>query len=183
MTSMKWTLKTVPLKTIKGWAKNPRKMSARQAEKLEESMKKFGVCQPLVVNRDMTVIGGHQRLITAKNLGITEIEVYIPEKKLSDKEFEELNIRLNKNNGFFDYDILANEFECTDLLEWGFSLEEFEVESVPYDESKENKKPPSKKSKMTILFQSEEDLQSAENRISTIVDEFEGASYKIKLGG
>jgi len=40
---------------------------------------------------------------------------------LSEKEVEELNIRLNKNTGSWDFDILANEFELPDLFEWGFS--------------------------------------------------------------
>lgn len=183
MTDITWELQTVELSKLKGYEKNPRKMTARQAEKLEESLTKFGVCQPIVANADFTIIGGHQRCVSLKKLRVKQTAVYVPSRLLADNEVEELNIRLNKNQGFFDYDILANEFDALDLVDWGFSIEEFEVESLPYDESKEgSEKKQSKKAKMYITFEKDEDLQAAENRISTIVDEFKGASYKVKLG-
>ena len=46
---------------------------------------------------------------------------------LTDKEVEELNIRLNKNTGNWDFDALANRFEVPDLLEWGFDERELQL--------------------------------------------------------
>lgn len=174
---MNWEIKVVNVEALKGFDKNPRNISQKQFEQLKCSIAKFGLCQPIVVNQDYTVIGGHQRLRSLMDLGEKIIDVYYPDRLLSQKEVEELCIRLNKNNGYFNYDDLANLFEIDDLVDWGFSLDEFQIiDSQPPKEEKAQKN-----CKMIINFKSPEDLQSAENRISTIVDEFDGASYKVKL--
>ena len=60
----------------------------------------------------------------------------VPDRTLNDEEVMQLNIRLNKNiAGEWDHDILANQFETTDLREWGF--EEFELGGFSAEEPKE----------------------------------------------
>ena len=83
-----------------------------------------------IVNADSanTIIGGHQRKHVLEASGVKEIECWIPDRELSDKEVEELNIRLNKNTGSWDFDALANEFELDDLLEWGFDKGELDLD-------------------------------------------------------
>ncbi len=108
---------------------NPRKWSPEAIEQLTESMRKFGLVDPLVVNgapeRKNVVIGGHFRLKVAKDLGYTEVAVvYI---NIPDLEKEkELNIRLNKNVGEFDLNLLA-EYDQTFLADIGFSSEEIDT--------------------------------------------------------
>ena len=53
-------------------------------------------------------------------MGLKEIECYVPNRTLDEKEVIELNIRLNQNQGEWDFDILANEFDFENLMEWGF---------------------------------------------------------------
>ena len=134
---MEWTLKKVKLKDLKPNKKNPRRLCKNDADQLKRSIKKFGVCEPLVVNLDNTIIGGHQRFKTLKALGHTEVEVYMPDEALSDEEADELCIRLNKNLGMFDYDILANEWEFDDLIDWGFLPDELGWDAP--DDEKESK--------------------------------------------
>ena len=105
---------------------NPRQMTAEQAKALTDSVRRFGLVDPIIVNkhpdRDNIVIGGHMRLRVAKELGITEVptvEVSLP----LDRE-RELNVRLNKNTGEFDWGMLSDLFEESDLLSWGFTEEE-----------------------------------------------------------
>ena len=131
---MEWTLKKVKLKDLKPNKKNPRRLCKNDADQLKRSIKKFGVCEPLVVNLDNTIIGGHQRFKTLKALGHTEVEVYMPDEALSDEEADELCIRLNKNLGMFDFDILANNFEVEDLLDWGFLPDELDFFLIEDDE-------------------------------------------------
>ena len=47
---------------------NPRQISSKQYKDLKESVKKFGLVAPIIVNKDNTVIGGHQRLKICKDL-------------------------------------------------------------------------------------------------------------------
>ena len=97
---------------------NPRQISSKQYKDLKESIKKFGLVDPIIVNKDNTVIGGHQRLKVCKELKYLEVDCVMLD--LSKEEERELNIRLNKNTGDFDMDILANEFDIEELTDWGF---------------------------------------------------------------
>jgi DNA modification methylase len=97
---------------------NPRQISTKQYKDLKESIEKFGVVDPIIINKNMTVIGGHQRLKVCNDLKHTEIDCVVLD--LTKEEERELNIRLNKSGGEFDMDILANEFDVEELKEWGF---------------------------------------------------------------
>lgn len=118
----------VKISKLKPSEYNPRKWDQKAIEQLTESIKRFGLVDPIIVNsakeRHNIVIGGHFRLEVAKRLGYQEVPVYyinIPDVK---KE-QELNLRLNKNTGDWDFDLLANLDE--DLLkDIGFDSEELD---------------------------------------------------------
>jgi len=143
-------IKTVLVKItdLKPSEYNPRRWSKEQAENLKESINRFGFVDPIIANfaknRRNVVIGGHFRLAVAKQLEFTEIPVVyvnIPEIE-SEKE---LNLRLNKNQGEFDLNLLA-KFDETILKNIGFSSEDldeiFEIDIAPeqFDLEKELKK-------------------------------------------
>jgi len=119
---------------------NPRKVTDKQWDEIRESITKFGIVDPLLVNgaenRKNILIGGHLRLKAAKDLGFTQIPiVYI---NISDIEREkELNIRLNKNLGEWDLDLLSN-FSEEMLKDIGF--ESLELDKI-FDEKKGEKNP------------------------------------------
>ena len=135
----------LPISTLKPAEYNPRKHNKEALEQLTESLNRFGLCDPLIANgaenRKNVLIGGHMRLKAAKALGYKEVPVVyvnIPDEK---KE-KELNIRLNKNTGEFDYSLLA-EFDESLLADVGFSSEEldeifgFDGEPEMFDLNKE----------------------------------------------
>ncbi len=122
-----WTLEKRLLTELKKFSKNPRRISKHDAEHLKDSIEKFGVCQPIVINTDNTIIAGHQRFEVLKSLGVQETSVLVPSNTLTEKEVEELCIRTNKNLGEFDYDLLANCFDAYDLVEWGFQEKDFGI--------------------------------------------------------
>lgn len=170
---MNWSLEIWKIKNLKFYAQNPRKLTKEEADNLDASIRKFGICQPIVINRDGTVIGGHQRVRLLHKMGRREVSVYVPDTLLSSKEVEELNIRLNKNCGHWDWDILGNAFDVGDLIEWGFSLSELEIGD---EEEKEEKK---KSVKMAINFSSYDQLEDLEPKIAMLISEYPGTSYKI----
>ena len=116
---------------------NPRKWSKESEVQLQESIKRFGLVDPFIVNsapnRMNILIGGHFRLAMAKKLGIKKVPVVYINIPDIEKE-KELNIRLNKNTGEFDWNLLA-DFGEEFLSEIGFSSEEldniFAVEDTP----------------------------------------------------
>jgi len=107
---------------------NPRQLTEHQHKDLKDSVQRFGIVDPLIINtnkeRKNILVGGHQRLRIAKELGYKEIPCVEVDLTL-DKE-KELNIRLNKNTGEWDWDALANYFDVGDLTEWGFSDDELQ---------------------------------------------------------
>ena len=115
---------------------NPRQLTKDQFKQLTDSIKRFGIVDPIIINknkdRENIVIGGHQRLKVSEELKITNIPCV--ELDLSLQEERELNVRLNKNTGEWDYDILANMFDMDELKEWGFAEKEL-LGSVIEDDS------------------------------------------------
>lgn len=107
---------------------NPRKWSKDQTEQLKESIKRFGIVDPIIANiadnRKNIIIGGHFRLEVAKQLGYKEIPVVYVNIPELERE-KELNLRLNKNQGEFDYSLLA-KFDENILSGIGFSSEEID---------------------------------------------------------
>ena len=97
---------------------NPRQISTKQFKDLSKSIATFGLVDPIIVNKDFTVIGGHQRLKVLNEMQTDTIPCVV--LNLSKEKERELNVRLNKNTGDFDIDILANEFDIDELVDWGF---------------------------------------------------------------
>lgn len=140
---IQWQLQPRKLKDLKKHPKNPRKLTREQYDHLKNSLDKFGYIDKIVINVDGTIMGGHQRYEILKREKISSVECWVPDRLLEDKETEQLLIRLNRNHGEFDYEILANEFEVPELLDWGFHVDELqlrETEDVQSDEKTNKKK-------------------------------------------
>lgn len=127
-----WTNEKRKLSDLKDWPKNPRRLTDAQAAQIAKSIVKFGFADPLIINRDGTILGGHMRKRVMLVAGLAKpddlVDVRVPSRQLTDAEVEEINIRLNRNTGDFDFDILANSFDENLLIEWGFEAPEFGME-------------------------------------------------------
>ena len=105
-------LKVLPISVLKPAEYNPRKKlkkGDKEYKKIMDSIEEFGFADPLVVNADMTIIGGHQRLTVAMDMGYTEVPCAVVD---IDKTREKaLNIALNKITGQWDDNLLAELLE------------------------------------------------------------------------
>ena len=114
-------LRTIQVKDLKPAAYNPRKKlkpGDPEYEKIKNSIEEFGFADPLVVNADMTIIGGHQRLSVAEELGYTEVPCAVVDiDKVREKA---LNIALNKITGAWDEAMLADLL--TDIKDSNFDI-------------------------------------------------------------
>lgn len=116
-----WHLETVDINKLKPYDKNPRIITEQGLDQLAESFNEIGMCQPIVVNTDMTILSGHARWQQLKKEKYYEISVMVPDRKLTSKQEEAVIIRMNKNTaGQWDFEKLANEFNIDDLIDWGF---------------------------------------------------------------
>lgn len=178
----KQTIVMAKASSLKASTYNPRKWDQSAVEGLTESIKRFGLVDPLLVNgskdRNNIVIGGHFRLKVAKDLGFKEVPVIYLDIPDEAKE-RELNLRLNKNQGDWDYELLA-EFDESLLADAGFDSEEldsiFDIdvdEPDSFDLEKELKKLDITK----ITVQKGDIYQLGESRLmcgdSTIAEDFD----------
>lgn len=130
----------VSIGTLKPNEYNPKKMTEKEAKDLERSIIEFGIVDPFICNkaegREGIIIGGHQRYKIYQKLKYQEVPVIwlnIPDIK---KE-QELCLRLSKNTGSFDYDLLVN-FDEDLLKNIGWESEEldkiFQIDIKPEDD-------------------------------------------------
>ena len=124
-------LKMLPVSVLKPAAYNPRKKlkkGDKEYKKIENSIREFGFADPLVVNADMTIIGGHQRLTVAIDLGYTEVPCAVVDV---DKTREKaLNIALNKITGAWDDQMLADLLKDLENVNFNLDLTGFEAPEI-----------------------------------------------------
>ena len=122
-------IETKKLSDLKAAPYNPRTSNKKQEKNLKESLSKFGLVEPIIFNqRTGYIVGGHFRVRELKKLGYKSVDCVIVD--LSEDDERELNVRLNANTGAWDFDLLANEWNVDELVEWG-------LEGIPFDMSEE----------------------------------------------
>ncbi len=126
MTNITWTTEKRKVSELNPAEYNPRKITEKEREDLMESIKQFGEVEPVVINTDNRLIGGHQRLSIYADLGVEEIVVRVPSRELTADEELQLNLRLNKNVAGWDFDKLQG-FNIDTLLNVGFGNEELSI--------------------------------------------------------
>ena len=142
---------------------NPRIISDKQMSDLKKSLEKFNLVELPVIDTDNTVLAGHQRLEALKLLGRgeEEIEVRIPNRKLSEEESKQYLVASNALGGEWNWDILKEEFDFDLLAESGFDDIDLsaqwdmgkEVKNDSFDEQKELKKIKNPKTKPGDIIQ------------------------------
>ena len=127
---MEW--KTLPIGQLKPAAYNPRKQlkpGDKEYEKIKNSIKEFGYVEPIIVNYDMTVIGGHQRLNVLKDLGYEDVQCVVVHIE-DEHKVKALNIALNKITGAWNETMLADLLVDLQSVDFNLDLTGFEAPEV-----------------------------------------------------
>jgi len=160
---------------------NPRLIKDDKFKKLVQSIKDFPEMldiRPIVVNQDMIILGGNMRYRACKEAGIKEIPVIITD--LSEEKQREFLIKDNTSGGEWDWDMIANEWDTEELIEWGLDIPVFNIEPDGDELIGEDKNNPAT---MKITFESVEQLQQAENDIRELIDrKYKGAYFSVSAG-
>lgn len=157
MSEMQW--QTLPLGQLRPATYNPRKAlkpSDKEYQKIKNSIQEFGYVEPIIVNYDMTVIGGHQRLTVLKDLGYTEAQCVVLHIE-DEAKVKALNIALNKISGEWNEQLLADllvdlqdaqfnldltGFEAPEIDQLFSKLHNKDIEEDDFDVEEELKNPP-----------------------------------------
>ncbi len=127
------------LKEIKLNPSNPRVIKDEKFQQLVKSIKDFPQMlsiRPIVVNEDMVVLGGNMRLRACQEARLKEVPVIIA-NELTPEQQREFIIKDNIGFGQWDWDMLANEWDATELEEWGLETN-FMNEDLPLEEVQES---------------------------------------------
>ena len=133
-------IQEVKISEVKANPNNPRICRNDKFLKLVESIKSFPEMlklRPIVVNDDMIVLGGNQRLSACKEAGLKMVPI-IKASELTDDQQKEFMIRDNASSGSWDFEALANEWDASMLNDWGVEVSIFDDPSD--DDPEEPKK-------------------------------------------
>lgn len=209
MQKLKWHNEKRRVNDLIPFDKNPRRISDKQLEDLKRSLKKFGLVEIPAIDLDNQIIAGHQRLKVLQLLGRgqEEIDVRIPNRKLTPKEYKGYLLTSNALRADWDYEVLRS-FDTELLLEVGFNDEELshvlddvlETEDDDWNEEleiKKLKKPTVKTEELyalgphRLICSNSQDINSIRrlvgNKRIDVID-FDppfniGLSYKFGIGG
>jgi hypothetical protein len=171
----------VPITSIRENPSNPRKLDRAKFEKLVQSIRDFPEMldkRPIIV-ADGIILGGNMRHKAAIQAGMNDIPI-IDASDWTEEQRQQFIIKDNVSFGEWDWDLLANEWDASELEEWGLDVWQPDAEPTAEDligEEKDN--PPTLK----ITFASPEQLQKAEIEIQEFLDrECPGAYFSISVG-
>ena len=124
-------VKQVKIKELQTNEKNPRVIKDDKFKKLVKSIKEFPKMlelRPVIVNDEMTILGGNMRYRACIEAGLKEIPVVIA-NELTEEEQKEFIVKDNVGFGEWDWSILANEWDNQELKEWGLDVWQPEEEA------------------------------------------------------
>lgn len=155
---------------------NPRKElkpGDPEFQNIQRSLKEFGYVDPIIINKDGTIIGGHQRASVLKSLGYTEADCIVVDLKKQDEKA--LNIALNKIGGQWDMSLLRDALQDltlspVDVNDTGYSDDELSVILGDVMLEKQHEESPIDRMTFTFSLEQYADLQQALQII--------GAKYK-----
>jgi DNA modification methylase len=118
---------------------NPRIIKDDKFKKLVQSIKDFPEMlniRPIVVNKDMIILGGNMRYKACKAAGLKEVPIIITD--LSEEKQREFLIKDNTSGGEWDWEVLANEWDVEELESWGLDVPELEIPTILETEPEED---------------------------------------------
>jgi hypothetical protein len=168
----------IDINKINPAAYNPRNISDDAFKGLVESIKRFGMPQPLVVNKSNNIlISGHQRLKAASEIGMAKVPVIYVE--LNDKDEKILNVTLNNPSiqGHFTESLqellgdLSDDHDVFTSLKMDSLVDTF----IPNLPDEEEMKAPSESNKFNIIVVLNSKLEQ-----ESVFDDLKNQGYKVK---
>ena len=130
-------MERVDIRQIRPNPENPRVIKDNKFQKLVKSITELPQMlelRPIVVNKDMIVLGGNMRLKACEAAGLTEVPVVFADNLTPEQE-REFIVKDNSSFGEWDWDLLANEWDVEQLQDWGIDIGGFDLSPNEFDES------------------------------------------------
>ena len=166
--------KIMKLSAIKQNPNNPRSINKDKFAKLVKSIEEFPrmlELRPIVLNKDNIVLGGNMRLKACKQIGLSEVPVVCADD-LTDEEQRQFIIKDNVGFGDWDWELLANEWDVSDLNDWGLDVWQPEEET--------DKELTDMSEKINEVFKIEVEVDN-EQELQLLYDKLTTEKYKCRI--
>lgn len=171
-------IRNISVKDLIPYDRNTKKHDKTQINNVAESIKQYGFVQPIVIDKNNTVVIGHCRLLAAKQLKMKEVPCVCVED-LTEEQVKALRIVDNKSNeSEWDFDILPDELAELDLSDFDFDFgideeeEDFDENDLERDDEKDGGV------LIQITFRNLQEYKNAENAIKDIIGD---ATMTVKM--
>lgn len=118
-----WRTEHRPVTQLKPWSKNPRKISKQSFNRLLDRIRSRGFHDVIKIDTDDTILSGNQRKKALTALGVKEVAVLVPNRKLTEDEMNRVALESNISDGEWDFDGLK-DFDLGTLSDIGFDTNE-----------------------------------------------------------
>lgn len=181
----------IKLSTLKTDPSNPRKIDEKDFEQLKKSLQTFPrmmELRPIVIDETGTVKAGNQRLKALKELGYKEIDDLWVKKAIdfTPQQLREFMLKDNDHAGEFDWEILKDDWDSKELVDWGIAnhstLPDQEPEPPPPGQEQVSFTK-TKTAFIKIVFKTPKQLQKAESEVKLLLEKYKGANYSVSAGG
>lgn len=164
-----------PIKDLIPYAKNSRKHSEEQINRVASSINAFGFVNPVLIRKDNTIIAGHCRILSAQKLGLKEIPCI--ELELNETEARAYVIADNQLASLSEWDGEMLNLELTALKESDFDISLTGFDEIPGFQfeapNEEEKEEGEKKFSLQVKFENEDEQQ-------LLFFELRDRGYKVK---
>jgi ParB-like chromosome segregation protein Spo0J len=155
----------VKVDKVKSNPKNPRLIKDEKFKKLVKSIKEFPemeTVRPIVVNKDMVILGGNMRYKAMIECGYKEVNVEVVD--WSEQKQNEFIIKDNVGFGEWEWEMVANEWDVEELDNWGLDLPLFDkhLEEVELKDLSDKLK---SEFKIEIICKDEEEQEKTYNKL------------------
>jgi len=184
----------IKLSTLKTDPTNPRKINEKDLEQLKKSLQDFSKMmelRPIITDENNIVKAGNQRLKALKELGYKEIPDEWVKKAVdfTPQQLREFMLKDNDHAGQFDWQLLKDDWDTKELVDWGITNHTEPPE--PPEPDKESLPPREEKVSFTktntafikIIFKTAKQLQKAEPEIKILLEKYKGANFTVSAGG
>ena len=173
-------MESLPISKVRPNSDNPRYIKDEKFKKLVQSLRDFpemANVRPIVVNKEMVVLGGNMRLKAMQEAGWSDVPVQVVD--WSEEKQREFIIKDNVGFGEWDWDELANTWNAEELKDWGLDVWQPE-EEVDYSGANQEIDVDNLDGSMTIkLNYTEEDYWKVKEALSKVAETPEQSVYKL----
>jgi len=170
-------IETVKITAVKSNPNNPRLIKDNKFKQLVQSIKDFPEMlsiRPIVVNKEMMVLGGNMRLKACIEAGLKEVAI-IKASELTPEQQNEFIIKDNVGFGEWEWDAIANDWDAEQLAEWGLDIPQFSQNVADVDRELPET------NKVHFLITTEiTNFDGVQQEINKIIEQYENTTFLIQ---